>query len=339
MQRDQTIDTARGLAIVLVVCAHAVMAVHGFDFTPQALLGGVHYSLGWSLQALVVDVNYAVALPMFGFVTGVTLLYTSRRGWSLVKARSKSLLVPYLSWLALGTVLVAVRSGLAAVPHNIVIGTVSAGASASLWFLYALFVCVCVFACCRSDRALVITACIAPFVMVALAWQHVDYLEIRDAAWLYPPLVAGYLVVKHKPRRYLLPAAAVAAVALPLVAMVSPWGLVFAQLPTVLGETAYTLTRVVGGVAGCLVVYGLLRPVTAVAWLGRRTLGIYALHPLIAQAAIRFGVHSVWLVIPIALGGATLITLALEQVPLTRILLLGQSAKSGRAPKGTPARA
>ena len=104
-------------------------------------------------------------------------------------------------------------------------------------------------------------------------------------------------------------------------------------------ETAYTLTRVVGGVAGCLVVYGLLRPVTAVAWLGRRTLGIYALHPLIAQAAIRFGVHSVWLVIPVALGGATLITLALEQVPLTRMLLLGQSAKSGRTPKGTPAQA
>ena len=337
MPRDQTIDTARGFAIVLVVCAHAVMAVHGFDFTPQALLGGVHYSLGWSLQALLVDLNYSVALPLFGFVTGVTLFYSSKSGWSLVKARSKSLLIPYFSWLALGTVLVAIRSGISAVPHNLVIGTISAGASASLWFLYALFVCVCVFALCRSDRALVITACIAPFVMAALAWQHVDILEIRDAAWLYPPLVAGYLVVKHKPRGYLMPAAIVALVALPLVAMVSPWGLVFAQLPTVLGEIAYTLTRIVGGVAGCLLVYGLLRPVGALAWIGRRTLGIYALHPLVAQAAMRVGVHSVWLLIPIALAGAAVVTLGLEQLPWTRFLLLGQNAKSGRTLVGPPA--
>lgn len=324
MPRDHTIDTARGVAIVLVVCAHAIMAVRGIDFTPQAFLGGLHYTEAFSLQALLVDLNYSVALPLFGFVTGITLFYTSRSGFSLVKARSLSLLVPYFSWLALGTALVAYRHGLGAVPGNVAAGTVTAGASASLWFLYALFVCVCVFAACRSDRALIITACVAPLVMITLAWQRVDILEIRDAAWLYPPLVAGYLVVKHQPKRLVLPAALVTIVALPLVAMLSPWALAFASMPPVLGETAYTLTRVAGGVAGCLLLYSVLRPLAPLSWLGRRTLGIYALHPLVAQAAIAAGVHSVWLVAPIALAGATAATLGIEQVPLVRTLLLGQ---------------
>jgi fucose 4-O-acetylase-like acetyltransferase len=327
MQRDTKLDTVRGIAIVLIVFGHAVTLYQGLIFAPQTFLGGVHYTMAWSLDALVVDLTYAVALPLFGFVTGLTLFYSSRKGWDLVRARASTLLVPYLSWLAVGTVLVAVRSGIGAVPGNVVIGTVSAGASSSLWFLYALFVCVCVFAICRSDRALIITACIAPLVMTGLAWQRVDVLEIRDAAWLYAPLVVGYLIAKHRPKRLVLPSAAVFAVSFPLIAEVSPWGLVFARFPAVPAELLYTLTRVVCGIAACIVVYELCRPLVTLAWLGRRTLGIYALHPFIQQVAMGRGVRSLWLAGLIGLLGAAGLTVLIEQVAWPRMLLLGQHVK------------
>jgi fucose 4-O-acetylase-like acetyltransferase len=308
------------------------MAYHGFEFAPQELLGGTHYTLPWSVQVVAVDLTYAFALPMFGFVTGLTLFYSRYSGWDLVKARARTLLVPYAAWLAVGAALLAVRTGIVAVPGYLVSGTVSAGASASLWYLYALFVCVCVFATCRSDRALIVTACIAPLVMAALAWEHVDVLEFRDAAWLYAPLVVGYLVAKYRPRHLALPALAVFALAFPFVAEVSPWALVFARLPIMPGELLYSVARVVGGIAGCLAVYEVRVPLAPLEWLGKRTLGIYALHSVVGQFAQARGVNSVWLAASLALIGSAALTLAIEQVPVARTFLLGQGSLRRRAP-------
>lgn len=338
--RDQRIDTLRGLAIVLIVAAHAVMAFRGIAFQPQTLFGGTHFVLPLSAESVAIDLAYALALPVFGFVTGVTLHYTRRRGGALLLARAKSLLVPYLAWLALGTALVAVRSGVVAAPANVWNGIVTAGGRGSLWFLYALFVCVCVFLLCRSDRALMVTALLAPLVMTALAWERVDVLELRDAAWLYAPMVAGYLAAKYRPRRLALPAAAIVAVTLPLVAQVAPWPLPFASLPPLTGQLLYSVTRVACGVAGCLLGYAALPALAPLAWAGRRTLGIYAIHPLAIAFLRGQGVQSVWLAAFVALVFAAGVTLAIEQLPGIRGLALGQWGRQrARATQPAPAEA
>jgi surface polysaccharide O-acyltransferase-like enzyme len=60
------------------------------------------------------------------------------------------------------------------------------------------------------------------------------------------------------------------------------------------------------------------------AWIGRRTLGIYASSEVFASGLVLAGVHAWPLVFVLSMAGSLVVTLVLERTQLTRTLLLGK---------------
>ena len=116
-QRISWLDTAKGLAILLVVLGHV-------SFLPTPVLG----------------VIYAFHMPLFFFLSGILLFRKKEQFVPFLKKKVQTLIVPYYLFLLLQVAILAPVAALGfhhAGAYLPGVGALSGGSE--LWFLFALF--------------------------------------------------------------------------------------------------------------------------------------------------------------------------------------------------------
>jgi hypothetical protein len=172
-----------------------------------------------------------------------------------------------------------------------------------------------------------------------LPWRTTLFASTQ-VLWLYPFIALGYLVAQHR-EAILRRKITVACVALPIFAVLA-WVQYPIHLPALSplavfdavlerwhipgGFTLTFYTCAFAAALGLLALYAMLPQAVLApqAWVGRRTLGVYASSELFASALVLAGVHAWPLVFVLSMAGSLAVTLVLERTQVTRTLLLGQ---------------
>lgn len=364
MKRDASIDALRGLAIVLVVVGHTITIASGVFHDGPGLvpLGGGVWVPAAAAHNLLLSLVYSFHMPLMGYVSGLVMWppRTQPLGEQIVR-RAKTLLVPYAVWnLIIYGLMLEVgpprAGGIGAVIVDAVLGRTS-----EVWYLGALFICaVILVALVRAPGArytLPGSALLAVAVASGLLFgvPHVAHL-VGGVLWIYPFMVLGYLRAARRAeggvarRRWPIVAAGVA-LYLPLFALRYPiFGGIGAGRLEQLSVWMYE-----AGLPGGHLLYSVLEPVLyrasllpylcalgavvaldalyagrkgalvdVQAWVGRRSLGIYALHISVLWWAVWAGVQGPWLLFPISLGVSLGLTALIERIPVLDRVLLGQ---------------
>ena len=363
-ERNLTIDASRGVAIVLVVLGHSIMAA--IDYYARDLA---------SLPRFLVNLDqviYAFHMPLFIVLAGyVTWRPDPSPSGRFLARRFMRLMVPYLSWLV-GRAVV-----LWAISHRLgVRGLVAALLnpwSGGLWFFYALFLCCVILAPLRRSPRLVAASAIAvacfphfggvmpwtPGQLVGLAdsWLRVatvggGLFDWRDVLWLYPFLAAGFLAAAYseKVREYRRPIMMASAVAFPVL-LVATWPIGFGSggmgpwLHSLAGpgfawlaDYLLVLLRYPLALAGTVLCVALVSTLgraakSALAFLGVRSLGIFAVQAQVLNLGWGTGSLGVVRVFLAAFGLSLGATMVLERIPFASDLLLGQPALRGGKPR------
>ncbi len=355
--RDKSIDALRGLAILLVVAGHATalaaVVSHGgpglvpWDtglWLPIATVNGLPYLFIYSFH-----------MPLFAFVSGY-VLHPPREAAvaAQIIRRARALLVPFFAWALLRLVLpfggdgVASNQGLVGSLLDILLGRTG------LWYLYALFICSVVLICLlklRGMRWLLPVSAVAAAVCAASLWIP-DILWLAETLWIYPFVVLGFMIsplnAEFVSHRWSLFGACLAAY-VALFYFQSPLGTLEPPIRRIseaaLRGTGLSLGWVVWlfpylcATAAVLALYSLyIRrsgwAIDAQAWLGRRSLGIYAMHASVIRVLLRVGVTNVLVLILSATTVAVLLTLVLERIPGVNMVFLGQKGSRREAPDG-----
>jgi fucose 4-O-acetylase-like acetyltransferase len=311
-KRNELVDALKAFAIALVVLQHLLNLRPEFKFLPGA--------------PQLVDAMFAFDMPLFTLLSGYVLV--GREGPTplrFLRGKVLALLVPYLAWIALVMPLRHLppgdwlpRLGRALVnPH----------AGFQMWFLWVLFAMFVVFTLVRtltrgSDVALGVSA----VVLASALYLHLpDMFGLDKLCWLYPFLVAGYLVAKYRTR--MRPA--------------DPWiaaaGIIGFPLLLWLGspDPALRVATAAAGTAAAWGVYRLLpeRLISWQAWAGAKTLGIYGAQMLVLPFVMVGGTWG-WLGVAASevtvMTAALLVTLVLERTAVTRAVFLGQWPRAWR---------
>jgi fucose 4-O-acetylase-like acetyltransferase len=337
--RDTHADAVRGAAIAALVLSHALTIA---TQTPQVV----------GLNDLIISWN----MPLFFFVAGwVLALQPPRTTLETVKRRSLTLLLPYVSWIAVLWVIGYPWSG----------GAGGAGtwfqilfAPKEMWFLYCLFLANVVFTGVHAIGRTPFVV-LAGVIVLALAatvvskWLQPGLLTLSDLGWLLPFLAVGYYGCRISQRqpRWSTPVKFVVAAAMLVLLFATVGTTVFHMsllriwpLSVANGVAAELLNhaaRYVLAGAGIATVWQLIRlaPTRAVQVLkrlGTATLGIYALNSPTATilrlwfptwsvaAGPAFTVVIVLLVAAVVLALEWLITVPLARFDFTRRVFLGQ---------------
>ena len=355
--RDLGLDAARSSGILLVVLGHAL--IRSLDIVaPGApdgvLLSGIGTVRMTPFADIALTLIYSFHMPLLAYVSGHAFSRSSvGYGARFIARRASGLLIPYLAWLLVAWVL-AGDLRLAALGSFVGSAILDPQSPGGLWFLYALFGSATLLAAGMrlggSDRTLIASALLAGVLGVLPLGAYGNLFGLSDIAWLYPFVVAGVLAARHRTAlehaTWLTPLSMALWVAsLPLVWPVlvpGPrwWAADVAALAGVLGPAAtlvpkalWALIRVIGALAGTYAVFQLAgrlrgRSLAVAAWLGRRTLGIYATHghvllyvaPLVASFAAPVRTVALFAT---GMTAAVILTLALETMPVTRRVFLG----------------
>jgi fucose 4-O-acetylase-like acetyltransferase len=350
--RCQDIDALKGLAIILVVLGHAIVAT-----SIQVGQGGGAelVSVGptqWASAATMLDpllnVLYAFHMPLFAFLSGFVLsLGVPRSLISEAGRKSLRLIVPYLAWTALVWMLWSPVRAVHPNPLNAawdaLTNAVSPGAP---WYLWALATSsLVVLAIARLPYGRRVLGATGFIAALATAWPFPQSDSLAACLWVYPFIVLGYIVQPlelPEARRRLAVCAGlgVAFMALlvlrwPIVAVgPSPLALWIRSLPKpwLYGGTlvAVPFTRYGLATCGVLLCYLLYAGRKGVfvrmqAEIGRRSLGVYVAHQWLLLFPLALaGVRTVWLLFPAALAGSLLLTAGIDRVPVLRSVLLGE---------------
>jgi hypothetical protein len=183
-----------------------------------------------------------------------------------------------------------------------------------------------------------------------LIFRIPDVLYLSDVLWIYPFAVLGYMVgpLRSQFLEHRLPIVAVGATAfLPLFYLRQPVDVPSLQPITALAATIRGAGISGGPVLGLLIsvlvaslpyacaataviaLYGLYlgrggRAIDAQAWLGRKSLGIYAIHGPVVWWLASHGVRGVVVLTLVSLGVSVMSTVLIERMPLLGLALLGQ---------------
>ncbi len=357
MPRDESIDALRGLAVALVVAGHAILSGGAvFQDGPGLVQAG---AVIWVPMATatnpVLSFVYSFHMPFFAFVAGLVLRPLGRPPGEQILRRARGLLVPYWVWFALlYPVALWVQPAWSGGLRDAIVYA-AVGQSVLwwvLWYLYALFICLAIVLCIArvpGSRWILAASALAAvaFSPGGLAEVPSTWLYLPSLLWIYPFLVLGYLISSWKPRvlkhrRLIASAGMVAFVPLlylrhPLyVRPLQPIGPLLAALYGAGFRGAHTLSQWAGillpylcASAAILGLYGLYvgrggKAVRVQAWVGRRSLGVYATHFPVQWLLVSAGVRDAIVLFVVSLGVAAALTALLERVPVLRSVLLGQ---------------
>lgn len=128
-KRIEWIDTAKGLAIILVVYGHA--------------LEGVFYNVGMNVQSYTIQHTfiYAFHMPLFFILSGVFLSDWLKRSPTIaLKQKVKTLLIPYIIWSIIqgAFMLLAHSSSITKIGWKRLL-TIPINPIDQFWFIYVLF--------------------------------------------------------------------------------------------------------------------------------------------------------------------------------------------------------
>lgn len=304
--RSDLIDALKFFAISLVVLQHLFNLRIEFKFLAPGL----------------VDALYAFNMPLFVFLSGYVLLGRERdSALTFISQRAVALLVPYVSWILV--VMPLRHFEPAEWGPRILEALVDPHRGFQMWFLLVLF-----WALALLRLGLMVSSTtwwVAGFgiaVTLALNASAGVGRGLDKLAWLFPFLVAGYLVSRHRePLRRAIPAFTVAGIA-------GFSAAVWFGFPY---EWRYVTAA--AGIAASWGLYRLLPPrlLSWQAWAGKRSLGIYGgqmvVFPFVLVGSGWLGAAASFVTVTAASLGLTLV---LERTWLTRGLFLGSGFKRAR---------
>ena len=365
MQRDRSIDALRGLAIALVVLGHAVpFAAAVFHDGPGLVRVDAQYWVPTATASSpLFSLIYAFHMPLFAFVSGLVLWPPRARpvAGELLR-RVRSLLLPYLVWFFMLTAIAQLKAGaLLAEGWGVVLLNAVTGRG-GLWYLYSLFLSATVVALLArvpgrrwTIPATALAAIVAPMLVDLPAVLH-----LSATLWIHPFVVLGYMWAPAKEwvieRRWYVAGVATLTF-LPLLYLCYPIHLPHPIEPL---ERLAAAMHDVGLPGGSLLASGLTRllpflcataallalhalfvgrggrAIDVQAWLGRRSLGIYAIHGPLLWSLIDAGVRDPLILAAVGLAVSAGLTALLERVPLVSLALLGQPPVRRARPQAPP---
>jgi len=363
LQRNRFIDALKGLAIILVVIGHAIPEAAAVSHGGRGLLE-VFPQLWVPLRVArnpVFEAIYSFQMPLFAFLSGFVLWRPKPlEPKTFVRKRVSGLVVPYFAWFGV-FFLVATLFG-SPYPQGFVRSLVSVAthspSSGGLWYLYALFVSSMLLLAMVRTRwsrwLLPASALLVAAVQTLPAVSDTTLLGSVVVSLTYPYVVLGYMVASNAdvlPRlkgRLALGGALGFALVFSLMSPVDVPGTnlisrfvagLGGRMPLRIASTQVLLY--VGAVCAIAALVGIYhfgsgRFVSAQAWLGRRTLGIYAMHGLASRAGVLAGVHNWILLTAISLALSLAATLVLERMGVLSQVFLGASARVSAAPPRPP---
>lgn len=274
--RIASIDTARGIAIILVVAGHAIhMVARGGTPLPAWL----HH-----LDRII----YTFHVPVFFFLAGLFLPSARQRAdrTALIRRRARALLYPYLIWATIQTTLGALAAGLPPSQTILAYTRLLYFPPDHFWFVYVLFGCTALLCVLpgfgpNDARRRWVPLCVG----LSLYALH-DYLPggpLRDLSRVLIMVVAGALCAPWLEQRPRIANGAIIVLTLAFL----PAAALATRAPTD-PLPALALVLALAGVAATLLLGHLIRglPGRLLDNLGRHSLSIYLLHVIAIQAGL-----------------------------------------------------
>lgn len=315
-RRNQLIDALKCFAVALVPLQHLLNLRPEFNSLP-----GAH-------AAVVFMVSFD--MPLFVFLAGYVLL--GREGadpLTFVRRKALALLVPYFAWISVEMAIE--RVPITQWPSTLGWAAIQPHRAYQMWFLWVLFVLFVIFTLVRLvSRADLWLASVGVAAVAARMLPKSTTLGADKIALLLPFLVLGYLCAKHREslRRF---DTWIAVAGVPAFAVLT----VMPQ-PSVPGQFA----TAVCGIVTAWAIYRLLpRPaISAQAWVGRRSLGIYAGQMVMLPLVL---VGTGWIGVILSeittMTASTALARALETTKFTRAAFLGQWPRPAQTVQSAPA--
>jgi len=354
---------------VLVVLGHSIVSVAWVYHAGPGLtlLSEGHWVSDSIAFNPLLNTVYAFHMPLFAFVSGlVSWRPKLSPALSQVRSRFLGLVVPYFMWVVVYYALTARPFVAAGLLEGLRVA--AANPWGGLWYLYALFECYLLLILIQRlpcARWIFAATALTAVVMSASKLGGSHFLGIGDVTYIYPFFIGGYLIAEKSgeffSRRYLVAGISLAAFAVLLVARGPIWRPDMSWVAHAAKTTSAYLHRTwhirradqIANIAGPVFVryassFAAIIVLTALysgwtgrlmdgqAWLGRRTLGIYAIHQILQVGLFALGVTNWIAMFALSLGISIGLTLVLERIPVVRGLLLGQWKKPAvrRGPDG-----
>lgn len=369
MKRNTSADSLRGLAIVLVVLGHSIVSVAWVYHSGPGLT--MLTDGRWVADPIafnpLLNMIYAFHMPLLAFVSGlVSWRPQLPPALRTIRSRFLGLMVPYFAWVVVYYMLSARPLVFDDLTRSL--GTAAANPWGGLWYLYALFECYLLLVAIQQaplTRWALPASALGAVALGAVPPGGMHFLGIADVTYIYPFFIGGYLVAEHaeaiRSHRYavgLLGAAAFAvfaalrgpiwrpdlspaAIAAASVAryLRATWHVPLAnQITTLLGPIVVRYASSFSAIIALTALYGgwTGRVMKWQAWIGRRTLGVYAVHQILQVGLFAMGVTNWIPMFVLSLSISLGVTMVLERIPVLRALLLGQWKKpaDSREPQG-----
>jgi fucose 4-O-acetylase-like acetyltransferase len=310
--RNDLIDALKFFAIALVPLQHLLNLRDEFRFMP-----GAHAFVVWMVS---------FDMPLFVFLSGYVLFGREGRDRvSFLWRKALALLVPYFAWVIVE--MGVERLPLTQWPGKLGMAAIQPHDAYQMWFLWVLFVLFAIF-----TLVTLVGRSTAWLAIVAVSFEAARFLPATKVAGLdkilllMPFLLLGYVVARHREALRSFDAW-IAFVGVATFAVVS----FLSQNPVPM-----QLIAAVSGITTAWAAYRLLpkRALAAQAWVGRRSLGIYAGQMVMLPMVLVGGTWG-WTGVGVSevttMVSSGALAWVLERTALTRGVFLGQWPKPARA--------
>lgn len=303
IERDLRVDALKCLAILLVIATHILSLRREFQHVAPWLVTGI----------------VAFNMPLFAGLSGWVL--AGREGHNpgrFLWRKVLTLYVPYFAWIAVEAPLRKVT--LAGMPARLLQAALDPHAGMQMWFLAVLFWMFVIFVLARLvSRSDAWTAGVAIAVGAIGLFPRITVMGLDKIAWLYPFFVLGYVIARNRGdvRRLIW-------VFWTVVAVLA--GLTVSGNVPLAGSYLWALALS----AATIGLYVLLPhpALSAQAWLGRRTLGVYGAQmvvlPFLIVGSGWLGALASWAAVAAA---AAATAAGLERIPVARAVFLARWPK------------
>lgn len=274
-ERQEWVDTARGIGIILVVYAHALRG--------QVVSGAFDPAWHADTQDAVI---YAFHMPLFFFLAGLFAQHSIRKPThDFLREKAVTIVYPYFLWSIVSVSLAMLAAGAVnnAVSNNAILN-LWAEPVFQYWFLYALFICHLITLVTRADWRITAVLCgVSALGLVppsfGMGWLAMNYYVYFGLGILFAPYLLSVRVSNS---------AAMLVAAASILIFAASFVVTF-PLP----YRALVVGRAVLGVSATLSIAMLCAPWSR--WLtvlGTASMAIYVLHTIFS-AGVRIGLAAV----------------------------------------------